>query len=64
MGEEGQGRNSRSPREEKEDFLRKLVVWIQRSVVLEEVIEKAPYKMLLKIGTGNPLYQALNNNTK
>jgi hypothetical protein len=64
MGEEGPGRNARGPRKEKEDLFRKLVVWLERCEVLKEFIEKALYKMLLKIGTDNPLYQALNNGMK
>jgi hypothetical protein len=30
------------------------MVWLQPSEVLEELIEKALYKVLLEIGTGNP----------
>jgi hypothetical protein len=59
MGEEVPGRKARDPKEE-EDLFQKLVVWLQRSEVLEELIEKALYKVLLKLGTDNPLYHALN----
>jgi hypothetical protein len=63
-GEEGPGRKARDPREEEEDLLRKLVVWLQRSKVPEVLFGKAPYKVLLKRGTDNHLYHALNNCTK
>jgi hypothetical protein len=63
-GEEGRKRKARDHREEKEDLLRKLVVGLQRSEILQELIEKALYKVILKLGTDNPLYHAFNNGTK
>jgi hypothetical protein len=64
MGEEGPGRKARDPREEEENQFLKLVVWLQRSKVLEELTENALYKVLLKTGTDNLLYHALNTGTK
>jgi hypothetical protein len=63
MGEEGPGKKARDPKEE-EDLFQKLVAWLQHFEVLEELIEKALYKVLLNLGTDNPLYHALNNGTK
>jgi hypothetical protein len=64
MGEEGPRSKAKSPSEEDKDPFQKLVVWLRCSEVLEEVIQKAVYKVLLNIGTDYPLYHALNNDTK
>jgi hypothetical protein len=62
-GEEGPGRKARDQNEE-EDLFRKLVAWQQCSEVLKEVTEKLLCKVLLKLGTDNPLYHAMNNGMK
>jgi hypothetical protein len=64
MGEDGPGRNARGPRKENEDLFRKLVVWLERSEILKELVGKVHYQVLLKIGTDNPLSEALNKDTK
>jgi uncharacterized protein YjgD (DUF1641 family) len=60
MGREEPGRKAKDQKEEEDLFL-KLAAWLQRSKVLEELTEKALYKVLLKLATDKPLYHAALN---